>query len=269
MRLPFFWIDAFAERIFTGNPAGVVPLDAWLPDDVLQRIAFEKGLAETAFVVRRGLVEFALRWLTPTTEVDLCGHATLAAAHVLFATEAVTSDSVSFTTRSGVLRVTQRSDGRLELDLPATPIAPVADAAWSARVAAAIGGARVTGLSESRFDWCAELAGEAGVRDVRPDFGAIAALGKRGLIVTARGGGNGADFVSRFFAPRIGVPEDPVTGSAHCALTPFWAARLGRTRLHARQLSERGGEIECTLAGERVRLAGRAVLYLRGEITLP
>ncbi len=266
--MKLYWIDAFASRPFTGNPAGVVPLERWLPDDLMQRIAFEHGLAETAFFVRTDatMPRFHLRWFTPNTEVDLCGHATLASAHVLFRERGVREDVVTFDSRSGPLTVTRRADGKLELDFPATPVVAETDPAVARAIAAALD-AKPVWLGRSRFDRFAVLPSAAAVRDLRPDLGQIAAAGARGLIVTAKGDGT-CDFVSRFFAPQSAVPEDPATGSAHCALTPYWAAELGRTRLHARQLSARGAELWCELAGERVRIAGEAVLYLRGEIAV-
>jgi len=282
MTLPLYWIDAFADRAFTGNPAAVVPLAAWLDDDLLQKIAFENGLAETAFFVpakpppasstvasakaeaSAPAARFHLRWFTPAVEVDLCGHATLAAAHVLFHCLGQRGDVVTFDSRSGPLPVTRRADGKLELDFPATPVAAEADPAVARAVAAALGAPPVW-LGRSKFDRFAVLADAAAVCAVRPDPAHVAAAGGRGLIVTAPGDGT-CDYVSRFFAPQSGVPEDPVTGSAQSALAPYWAARLGRTQLHARQISARGGELWCEAAGPRVKIAGYATLYLRGEI---
>ncbi|HVU22863.1 MAG TPA: PhzF family phenazine biosynthesis protein [Opitutus sp.] len=266
MQLPFYWIDAFADRVFAGNPAGVVPLDHWPDAGLLQRIAFENGLAETAFFVRTAPARFELRWFTPAVEVDLCGHATLAAAHVLFHELDQSGDAITFDSRSGPLLVSRRADEMLELDFPATPPAARRDPALLQTVTAAIGPAPAW-LGESRFDLFAVLPDAAAVAGLRPDPARVAAAGTRGLIVTAPGSGD-CDFVSRFFAPQSGVPEDPVTGSAHCALAPYWAARLGKTQLHARQLSARGGELWCEVAGDRVKIAGRAVLYLRGTITV-
>ncbi|HWA85156.1 MAG TPA: PhzF family phenazine biosynthesis protein [Opitutus sp.] len=267
MRLPLFWVDAFTDRVFSGNPAGVVPLDAWPADSsLLQRIAFENGLAETTFYVRTGAARFALRWFTPAVEVDLCGHATLAAGHVLFHELEQSGDAITFDSRSGPLVVTRLADEKLELDFPATPPAARQDAAAMRAVSDAIGLAPAW-LGESKFDLFAVLPDTAAVARLRPDFARVAAAGARGLIVTAPGD-SGCDFVSRFFAPQSGVPEDPVTGSAHSALAPYWAARLGKTKLHARQLSARGGELWCEVAGDRVKIAGRAALYLRGEISL-
>lgn len=277
MKLPLFWVDSFADRVFAGNPAGVVPLDRWPADTtLLQQIAFENGLAETAFFVRTGPARFELRWFTPAVEVDLCGHATLAAAHVLFNELEQSGDSVTFDSRSGPLVVTRLSDlsavasaqagEKLELDFPGTPPAPRNDPALVSIVTDAIGVAP-TWLGESKFDLFAVVPDAATLLAIRPDFARVAAAGTRGLIVTASGG-NDCDFVSRFFAPQSGIPEDAVTGSAHSALAPYWASRLGKTNLHARQLSTRGGELWCEVAGDRVKIAGRAVLYLRGEITV-
>lgn len=262
-----FWIDAFTDRVFAGNPAGVVPLDRWPADDaLLQRIAFENGLAETAFFVRTGAERFHIRWLTPAAEVDLCGHATLASAFVIFHHLGQSGTRITFDSRSGPLVVNRLADGGLELDFPATPVHAVPDEPLRTRVAGAIG-QPVAWLGRSQFDLVALLPDAASVRAARPDLTAISTLDSRGLVVTAPGD-EGADFVSRFFAPRLAVPEDPVTGSAHCALTPFWAGRLGRTTLRARQLSARGGQLTCTLDGDRVKLIGRAVLYLRGELAV-
>jgi len=268
MTLPLYWIDAFARRPFTGNPAGVVPLERWLPDDLMQCIAFENGFAETAFFVRTGPGRFQLRWFTPAVEVDLCGHATLASAYVLFHLlgETGAENVVTFDSKSGPLAVTRRADGKLELDFPATPVTPEPDAGVARAVAAALGQEPVW-LGRSRFDRFAVLADAAAVRAAQPDLAQVAAAGGRGLIVTARGDGT-CDFVSRFFAPQSGIAEDPATGSAHCALAPYWADQLARPRLHARQISARGAELWCEVAGERVRIAGEAVLYLRGEIAV-
>lgn len=261
MSLPFYWIDAFTDRVFTGNPAGVVPLDTWPDDSLMQRIAFENGLAETAFFVRTGQDRFHLRWFTPGAEVDLCGHATLATAFVVFTQLGAAGDALTFDSRSGPLHVIRLADGRLELDFPARP--PVPCAPPPALVQGL--GATPAHYAQSQAN-LAVFATAAEVRALRPDFAALSTLPQYGTIATAPGDGEGCDFVSRFFAPRVGVPEDPVTGSAHCVLTPYWAQRLGRPRLHARQISARGGELWCELAGDRVKMAGRAVLYLKGTI---
>jgi PhzF family phenazine biosynthesis protein len=262
MQLPFYWVDAFTDRVFGGNPAAVVPLSAWLDDAMLQRIAFENGLSETAFFVRTGPARFHLRWFTPAVEVDLCGHATLATAHVLFMQLGEPGDALVFDSRSGPLTVTRRAEGKLELDFPALPARPVTP---EPALAAALGRAPRELLRSARAWLCVFASGEE-VRALAPDHSALARITPGRMIVTARG--LDCDFVSRFFAPDAGITEDPVTGSAHCVLTPYWAAQLGRQALFARQVSARGGELWCELAGDRVRIAGRAVLYLRGEIAV-
>lgn len=265
MRLPIYVVDAFSERVFGGNPAAVVPLERWLPDATLQAIAAENNLSETAFVVRSD-AGWALRWLTPTVEVDLCGHATLAAGFVLLELLGAPGDAVVFSTRSGALTVS-RAEGLLWLELPSLPprepvVAP--------DVVAALGAAplRTLGLREVHHGryLLAEYASEAEIAALRPDIRALSAL-RTNVVATAPG--DSVDFVSRFFAPASGVDEDPVTGSTHASLTPFWAARLGRDALRARQLSRRGGALRCVLRGDRVRLGGQAALYLRGEIVAP
>lgn len=266
MTLPLHWIDAFTDKVFAGNPAAVVPLDTWLPDALMQRIAFENGLAETAFFVKTGEGRYHLRWFTPGAEVDLCGHATVATAFVLFTQPGFAGERITFDSRSGPLHVVRLTDGKIELDFPVTPASAETDASILAAATSALGHSPIW-LGRSRFDLFAELPDADAVRNLKPDFARIAALGGRGLIVTARGD-HTCDFVSRFFAPQTAIPEDPVTGSAHCALTPYWAQRLDQTRLHARQLSARGGELWCELHGDRVKIAGHAVLYLRGEIEI-
>lgn len=261
MNLPLYWIDAFTNQIFSGNPAGVVPLERWPDDALMQRMAFEHGLAETAFFVKTGEDRFHLRWFTPGAEVDLCGHATLATAFAVFTQLGSVGDVLTFDSRSGPLQVTRLGDGRLELDFPSRPAVPMTPPA-----------ALVQGLGATPLYYAQAQANlavfntAAEIRALRPNFAALATLEQYGTIATAPGDGEDCDFVSRFFAPRVGIPEDPVTGSAHCVLTPYWAARLGKNRLHARQLSARGGELWCELSGDRVRIAGHAVLYLRGEI---
>jgi len=259
MKLPLYQIDAFTSRLFGGNPAAVVILKEWLPDPVLQAIATENNLSETAFVVPKEDTSL-LRWFTPTVEVDLCGHATLAAGHVLFKYIYPTAKKVSFSTQSGILHVSREGD-RLSLDFPVRAGKPIA---VSDALSAALG-AKPREAYLAR-DLLAVFETEAAIRNLRPDFGRIAALDAFGVIVSAPG--NEVDFVSRFFVPRGGIDEDPVTGSAHCTLTPYWAARLGKTNLTARQLSSRGGELHCELRGDRVIISGQAVEYLRGEISL-
>jgi len=237
----------------------------------MQQIAFENGLAETAFFVpidNANGAHFQLRWFTPAVEVDLCGHATLAAGHVVLRELGNAAPFVTFESRSGPLRVSRAGD-KLELDFPATPVSQETDAAVAARVQQALG-VPVVWQGRSVFDRFAVLADEATVRAVQPDLLSVVAAGGRGLIVSAPA--DHCDFVSRFFAPQVGVPEDPVTGSAHCALAPYWAERLGRSRLRAKQVSRRGGQLWCEVVsgmeGMRVKIAGHATLYLRGELSV-
>jgi predicted PhzF superfamily epimerase YddE/YHI9 len=257
MELPIYQVDAFASGLFQGNPAAVVPLECWLPDAAMQSIAAENNLAETAFFVRDG-ERYHLRWFTPAFEIDLCGHATLASAHVIARILRPGLPEVVFDTRSGELRVVAKGD-LLELDFPArppvgvTPMGPVVEA---------LGGAPEQVLAARDYFVVYRTAAE--VAALRPDMGLLEQCDKFGFIATAPG--ENCDFVSRFFAPAAGVPEDPVTGSAHCTLIPYWAERLGRTELFARQISARGGELWCSLRGDRVTMAGKSVLYLRGTI---
>jgi PhzF family phenazine biosynthesis protein len=260
MKLRLFQLDAFASRVFTGNPAAVVPLDAWLPDPTLQAIATENSLSETAFFVG-GKGDFEIRWMTPTSEVDLCGHATLASAWVVFNELDRGRTQVRFRSQSGPLEVSAEGD-KLALDFPARPADPVAGSA--AALAAALG-ARPSEVRASR-DYLAVFETEEEVRALAPDMGRVAALDRMAVIATAPG--RDSDFVSRFFAPAVGVPEDPVTGSAHCTLVPYWSQRLGKPRLFARQVSARGGELWCADRGERVTIAGRCVKYLDGTFEL-
>jgi len=264
MRLPIYQIDAFADEVFRGNPAAVVPLEKWLPDATLQAIANENNLAETAYFVPEGDA-WGLRWFTPLVEVDLCGHATLASAHLIFSRLRPDASSVRFQTRSGLLTVTREGD-LLVLDFPALRPKREANESTRSAVDAALGSAALE-LWRAR-DLPALLPSAAAVRALKPNLDAIARLDAFALIVTAPGDEPGVDFVSRFFAPAKGVPEDPVTGSAHCMLTPFWADRLGRAQLTAHQISARGGRLACTDRGDRVTIAGEAVLYLEGNIEI-
>jgi PhzF family phenazine biosynthesis protein len=261
MSVPLFQVDAFTSEAFRGNPAAVCLLDAPADEPWMQRVAAEMNLSETAFVSPRA-DGFDLRWFTPTVEVALCGHATLASAHVLRETRRLAASAVArFHTKSGVLAAAK--DGEwIELDFPATPSEP-ADA--PAGLLEALG-VEAVAVGRSRFDCLVEVADEAIVRALRPDFVRLRSVDARGVIVTSRAESAGVDFVSRFFAPASGIDEDPVTGSAHCCLAPYWAAKLGRTDFVAHQLSARGGELRVTLAGARVRLRGQAVTVLRGEL---
>lgn len=261
MPIPLFQIDAFTGEIFHGNPAAVCPLTDWLPDETLAAIAAENNLSETAFLVG-GEGRYRIRWFTPTVEVDLCGHASLASAHVIFEILEANRrlEVVHFESASGPLAV--RRDGLvLTLDFPSRPPTPTQA---SEGFAEALGGAPVElGLSR---DFLALFESEEDVRALRPSFRDLARFA-HAVIATAPG--HGCDFVSRFFAPAEGIDEDPVTGSAHCTLIPFWSSRLGKTRLHARQVSARGGELFCEDRGERVSIGGRAVLYLAGTVHVP
>ena len=263
MELPMYQVDAFTGRLFGGNPAAVVILEAWLPDATMQAIAAENNLAETAFVVPGG-EESGLRWFTPTIEVDLCGHATLAAAHAMFRHGYARRSPIVFRYQGGTLAVAHEGD-LLELDFPSRPAAPVAaDTPLAAALGAALGAAPKEVLKAR--DLLAVFETREQVEALRPDFAAVARLDAFAVIVTAPG--RDCDFVSRFFAPRAGIPEDPVTGSAHCTLVPYWSARLNKRKLHARQVSARGGELFCEDKGPRVTIAGRAVEYLAGHISL-
>jgi len=260
VRIPYFQVNAFTCGPFTGNPAGVCPLQSWLPDPLLQSIAAENDLAETAFFTRDG-DHFHLRWLTPAIEVDLCGHATLGTAHVLYEMLGERSPELLFTTRSGFLKAA-RKDGMLELDFPSRP--PLPSPRHETLVLAL--GVEPLEILKSR-DYVAVFKTESDVAALRPNFKLVAELDALGLIVTAPG--DNCDFVSRFFAPQAGVDEDPVTGSAHSSLIPFWSKRLKKKELRARQISKRGGELFCRDLGERVGIAGRATTYLKGEIEVP
>lgn len=259
MKISIYQVDAFAEEVFQGNPAAVCPLEGWLPDSVLQAIAEENNLSETAFFVEEDS-RFRLRWFTPVSEVDLCGHATLATAHVLFEKLAFPGDEIRFQTRSGELRVSRKGD-LLAMDFPAEEALPVE-----------VPQDLVTGLGGKPgelflgTDYLAIFSTEAEVRALQPDFARLKAIEGRGVIVSAPG--DEVDFVSRFFAPKYGIDEDPVTGSAHCLLAPYWAERLGINPLTAEQISSRTGRVLCEVKGDRVLLSGKAVLYLQGTIEL-
>jgi PhzF family phenazine biosynthesis protein len=260
-------VDAFTDRPFAGNPAAVCVLDGPAPDAWMQLVAREMNLSETAFLHPiDGGPRRRLRWFTPTVEVDLCGHATLATAHVLWEEGHLAPDAVAeFETRSGLLTA-RRVDGWIELDFPAKPIErPVSDPAELAALSEALG-VPVVSAGRSRFDVLAELPDEATVRGLSPDFGRIHAIPARGVIATAPSSDPAFDFVSRFFAPAVGVDEDPVCGSAHCVLAPFWSARLGRDALRAHQVSPRGGVLRLRLAADRVAIAGQAVTTFRGQL---
>jgi len=260
MQLPIYQIDAFASGVFAGNPAAVCPLDKWLPDATMQSIALENNLSETAFFVREE-DGYRIRWFTPTVEVDLCGHATLASAYLFLTKLQPDAEDVRFQSRSGPLRVTRDGD-MLTLDFPVQPPAPATMPTGLVDAMAAEPSSFLTANRRS----VAVFDAEESVRTLAPDMDAVARLAPGGLLVTAPGEKH--DFVSRYFVPSHGVAEDPVTGSTHTTLTPYWAERLGKTSLTAAQLSARGGELACTLDGDRVKIAGKAVLYMEGTIYL-
>jgi PhzF family phenazine biosynthesis protein len=261
MPLEIVQVDAFTSRPFTGNPAAVCILATPPPDWWLQDVAREMNLSETAFVLPHD-EGFDLRWFTPILEVDLCGHATLASAHVLWESGRLDpAASATFHTRSGVLTAT-RLDGWIELDFPATPAAEVEPPAALERAL----GAEPLWVGRSAHDLLVELESEKTIRTLKPDMARLRTLDARGVIVTSRAISERFDFVSRFFAPRVGVPEDPVTGSTHCALAPFWSERLGRRELVGYQVSERGGMVRAALVGDRVRLGGQAVTVMKGQL---
>lgn len=268
MQLPIHQIDAFAEATFKGNPAAVMPLDQWLPDATMQAIAAENNQAETAFFVpqKGGLGEdgYGLRWFTPEVEVDLCGHATLASAWVVFNKLAMGRSRVDFFTKSGTLTVTQEGEsGRLALNFPARPPQPATPCAG---LIDAIG-AEPREILAGR-DYLLVFDSAATVRGLKPDMNALMSLDKFAVIVTAPGDRPGIDCVSRFFAPAKGIPEDPVTGSAHCTIVPYWAERLGKREIVAYQASRRGGTLYCRIDGDRVHMAGSCRPYMEGTVTL-
>jgi len=265
-RIPVYQVDVFAERLFAGNPAAVCPLEAWLRDATLQSIATEINFSDTAFFVRepKGDTDFHLRWFTQANEIELCGHATLATGYVLMAELGWTEPTVRFRTQSGVLAV-ERKGRDLWLDLPVQQPKPLLRPP-----AALVEGLRSSPqqLLATATKYFAVYRTEAEVESVSPDMGQLSKLTGKGVVITAPGGRSGADFVSRFFAPAHGIPEDPVTGSAHCLLVPYWAGQLGLDRLEAAQLSQRGGNLSCELAGDRVRITGPVRPFLKGEIAV-
>jgi len=260
MQLSLYQLDAFTDKVFGGNPAAVVPLTSWLPDETMQAIAAENNLAETAFYVPTE-AGFHIRWFTPTVEVDLCGHATLASAYVLFFLENYAHDEINFDSRSGILNVRKEGDW-LVLNFPADSIhkqllSPPA-------LLEALGEISPVEILRGKTDFMAVLESEEQVRTLQPDIIVLSTLPVRGIIITAPG--DSVDFVSRFFAPQSGIAEDPVTGSAHTTLIPYWADKLGKTEMEALQVSARGGVLKTKLIGDRVEIAGQVKLYLRGTI---
>ena len=261
-KLRIYQIDAFTKRIFNGNPAAVCVLDEWLDDELMQNIGLENNLSETAFVVPKG-DEYEIRWFTPTAEVDLCGHATLASAYALFHYYNHPSDTIIFQSKSrGKLTVTKNEDGSLTLDFPSDTVSKV-ELPEALKKAFNINPIE---CYKGKTDYLLIYSSQEDIENTEPDFNLILNSGVRGVIISAPG--NNTDFVSRFFAPQVGVNEDPVTGSAHTSLTPVWSKKLNKAKLSAKQLSQRGGELVCELVGDRVKISGNAVKYLIGEIEL-
>src|SRR5688572_15764614 len=256
MKYDIYQIDAFTSVPFKGNPAAVVPFDAWPVDEVMQNIALENNLAETAFFIPDG-DNYKLRWFTPTVEMDLCGHATLATGYLIFEILGTDKKILRFQTLSGELTVEKEGD-RYAMDFPSRPASPVEAPAGLIEAI----GAEPTEILKAN-DYLLVFENEAQVKAIQPDLGALKKVASRGVIVSAPGGSS--DFVSRFFAPAVGVDEDPVTGSSHSTLIPYWAERLGKNELFARQVSSRGGELFCELRGDRVKIGGNATLYMTGE----
>ncbi len=263
-QIPYFVVDAFASRVFQGNPAGVCPLERWLPDEELQAIAAENNLSETAFFVPQDS-GYHLRWFTPRTEVPLCGHATLATAFAIVRHLDPALNEIRFQTLSGILTVRRAGDW-YELDLPLYAPQPLQQPPAELEAGLGVEASEIL-CTEQDSNYYVVVAGEETVRALQPRFEVLARLHPFGVAVTARG--RSTDFVSRYFAPSYGIPEDPVTGSTHAALVPYWAPRLKRTSLTAAQVSARGGELRCRLVNKRVRVAGQATTYLEGTIIVP
>lgn len=261
MELSLYHIDAFTDQIFSGNPAAVCPLNAWLPDSVLQLIAAENNLSETSFIVCKD-DNYEIRWFTPSEEIDLCGHGTLASAYVVFRWLQPWSQNIVFYSRSGQLKVLRHQD-EFTLDFPMLAVSPCD---ISDNLSQGLGLAPRHVLRNANIN-LAVFESERQIRSLKPDFKQLAHTGYERIIVTAPG--DKVDFVSRYFKPQSAMTEDPVTGSAHCILMPYWARRLSKNKLHARQVSKRGGDILCELKSERVYLTGKAVPYLQGTINIP
>lgn len=260
MKLKLYHVDAFAEKLFSGNPAAVCILDKWPGDEVLKNIAMENNLAETAFYVKEGDT-YHIRWFTTTVEVDLCGHATLASAHILFNHEGFKGDEIRFSSRSGILTVKKKGDG-LTLNFPADEFEKVktpAELAISLNI-------HPVECYKGKTDYMLVFKNEKEIKDLKPNFTSMMLVKARGVICTAKG--DSVDFVSRFFAPQSGINEDPVTGSAHTTLTPYWAKALGKKELNAMQLSARKGHLKCLDMGNRVEISGKAITFMKGDIDL-
>ncbi|MBU1011896.1 MAG: PhzF family phenazine biosynthesis protein [Bacteroidetes bacterium] len=259
MKIKIYQIDAFSDQVFRGNPAAVCILDYWLDESTMQLIAAENNLAETAFVVKEGK-NYAIRWFTPNTEVDLCGHATLAAAHVLFKYYHYKSSTIKFDTKKSGILIVRKDRKKIELDFPADQIEKVATPDILVKAL----GCKPIETYKGKTDYMLIFDAQSTIELLKPDFRLLNKIKARGIIVSAKG--EIVDFVSRFFAPQVGIDEDPVTGSAHTTLAPYWANKLNKTALKAQQLSKRKGELECVWDGDRVKISGHAVTYLIGEI---
>jgi PhzF family phenazine biosynthesis protein len=262
MKRTVYKVDAFTDQLFGGNPAAVCPLEEWLPDHIMQSLGAENNLAETTFIVKEN-DHYHIRWFTPTVEVKLCGHATLATAHIFFTELGYTDDEIVFNSLSGLLKVTRKEEGVYTLDFPADKLHPVTNAPDALFEGLNIGPVPVF---KSSFDYLLVLPSQQEVEALKPDFKILSALDARGVIVTAKG--DEADFVSRCFFPPSGIDEDPVTGSAHTSMVPYWAAQLNKTSLKAIQVSKRRGYLDCELKDDRVLMSGNAVTYLKGEYYL-
>ncbi len=265
MKLPIYQVDAFADKLFAGNPAAIVPLQSWPDDDLMQKIAIENNLAETAFFVpATGTTDYdySIRWFTPTIEINLCGHATLASGYVIFNYLGFKKAEILFSSKSGILKVTKKEGNRLDLDFPSWK--PERIEYDSDMLSKALGNQEIIGIYRNR-DLLVELNDEAAVKKCEPDFSFLKKLGEM-VIITAPG--KTVDFVSRFFAPIAGIDEDPVTGAAHSQLIPFWSEKLGKDEMIAKQLSQRGGTIWCAQKGDRVIIGGECVFYMKGEIEI-
>jgi len=259
MKLSMYQVDAFANQLFAGNPAAIVPLDNWISDDKMQALAAENNLAETAFFVKEG-EEYYIRWFTPVDEVPLCGHATLASAHVIFNELGYEGDIIKFNCKSGELTVSQK-EGWITLNFPAMLTTEIA---VKDNAILAFGTKPVAAYISEKYYLMFEFDSEETIQNMNPNFNELLNWDERAIIVTAKS--EKYDFVSRMFAPKIGVNEDPVTGSAHTRLIPFWSNKLGKSEMLAKQLSKRGGELKCKFLGDRVEMSGQSVLYLKGEI---
>ncbi len=262
MQLPIYQVDAFTNKLFGGNPAAIIPLKGWLPDSLMQKIALENNLSETAFFVPTDK-GFHIRWFTPTIEVALCGHATLATAYVVFNLMKYPSDTIIFDSQSGILKV--KKEGKLlELDFPVQNVFPIEPPAGLVEGI----GKKPEEIYQAGEDYLLVYNSQSDIENISPDFGVLKTVRARGVIVTAKAKSKKLDFVCRFFAPAAGIDEDPVTGSAYTKLIPYWADKLGKTEFEAEQISARKGSLHCVLAGNRVLIAGQGKLYLKGKITI-